>query len=307
MSGGYTSAFARWETHSSVRNRPRRVLDDPDDHPVFFPPEFVPAVSHPLVVARGPATTRRILLHSLYQYLHFTTVLEQTAVLPVTGAIALNRGGLDLPERMRADAFKITTDEAWHAQICYDFTAEVARRTGVAAGAVVGPAFERRLRQARDDTEPGLRPLLDLVFAVVSETLVSSLLAGIPRDTRLPEPVRKLVADHAADEGRHHSYFRGLLRVLWPRLSAAERRLIGPSVPDMIRTFLHPDLDAVAAILAACGFTRAETPTILADSYPPESPLFDIAHGARATVQSFREVGALGDPRTRDSFAAAGL
>jgi P-aminobenzoate N-oxygenase AurF len=304
----YVSKFGNWENRASVRNKPPRILTEASPTTVFFPPEAVPAVSDPLVAERGPAVAHRLLVHSLYQYLHFTTVLEQVAVLPVTARISLDRAGVPaLPAAMRGDAFKITTDEAWHAQCSHDFTSRVVAATGVAASAVVEPRFVRLLARVRDGFDVADRPLVDLVFAIVSETLVSSLLSDLPFDRRLPDPVRALVADHAADEGRHHSYFRAFLRHLWPQLTGAQRRLIGPRVPEFAEVFLRPDLDAVHAALTASGFTAAESATIVRRSYHPGSPVFDIAPAARATVRAFREVDALEDPSTRDAFTAAGL
>jgi hypothetical protein len=274
---------------------------------LFFPPEFVPAVEHGLITGRGPDLEHQVLVHSLYQYLYFTSVLEQIAVLPVTARLSLNRGGLELPARMRADAFKITTDEAWHAQFSHDFTREVEGVTGIAADAVVEPQFVRLLEQVHASFEPAIRNLVDLIFAVVSETLVSSLLSDIPRDRRLPRPVRELVADHAADEGRHHAYFRSLLHWLWPQLTPAERRLLGPRIPEFVNVFLQPDLRSVASVLRACDLTEDEVGTILRESYGPSSAAFTVEPAARATVRAFAAVGALEDSATRDSFAEAGL
>ncbi|GII77160.1 hypothetical protein Sru01_21420 [Sphaerisporangium rufum] len=302
----YRSAFRHWESRAGVRTRPRRVLDERGRDALFFPPEFVPATAHPLVAARGPGTAHRLLVHSLYQYLHFTTVLEQLAVLPVTAALSLGRAGVELPDGMRADAFKITTDEAWHAQFSYEFTGEVARVTGIAPSAVVEPRLVRALEETRLAFEPALHGLVDLVFAVVSETLVSALLHDVPRDGRLPGPVRALVADHAADEGRHHAYFREFLRRLWPALGPAART-VGPRVPELVRVFLDPDMSAVAAGLRASGFTPPQITEIIADCYGPAAPCRDVRPAARATVRAFAEVGALDDTCTRDAFADAGL
>jgi hypothetical protein len=215
--------------------------------------------------------------------------------------------GLDLPATMRADAFKITTDEAWHAQFSDDLTAQMVAATGVSAESVVEPTFVGELRRLRAAFDPADRPLVDLVFAVVSETLVSALLADMPNDRRLARPVREVVADHAADEGRHHSYFQTLLRLLWPSLSAEHRRLLGPHVPAFVRAFLHPDPPAVRSALIAAGLTAREAAQVVHESYDPGTAAFDIRRPARATVRGFRAVGALDDPRTRDAFLAGGL
>jgi len=304
----YESRFGSWESRSSVRTKPRRMPQHADtEDQVFFPPEGLPVLAHPLVAACGPGVRGRMLIHALYQYLNFTTVLEQATVLPVTAQISSGLGGVRLPGAMRCDAFKITTDEAWHAQFCYDFLQEVGRVTGVPPSAVGEPSFVGQLAMMRAAIEPSFRSLVDLFFAIVSETLVSGLLAEIPNDKRLPVPVRAIVGDHAEDEGRHHAYFRSLLRILWPRLSARERRLIGPLVPGFARIFLEPDKDSAIRILSATGFSAQQARDIVAESYPHDGRGSYLTGAAHWTVRAFTEVGALGDQVIQDAFASAGL
>jgi hypothetical protein len=303
----YESKFGNWERRSSVRTKPVRIYSEGEPSEVFFPPELVPAASHPLVKERGPGAVHRLLVQALYNYLSFTVVLEQMSVIPVTGRIALGQSGLQLPAGMRADAFKITTDEAWHAQFCYDFVDHLEGRSGVPAALPRQPQFVRRLERVRESFDPADRRLVELVFATVSETLVSSFLAHLPNDKRLPRSVRAVVMDHAEDEGRHHAYFRTFLRLLWPQLSERERRLVGPRVPDLIEVFLQPDVTAVALGLDDIGLAEHEARAVVEDCYRRNAGSDAIISGSRATVASFLEVGCLDDPATYEAFAARGL
>nr|WP_319949648.1 diiron oxygenase [Streptomyces halobius] len=131
--------------------------------------------------------------------------------MPISSQISRGRAGLHLPEKMKEDAFKITTDETWHAQFTYDTLKQVERRTGVPTHMPETPQFVESLDRIHRRIDPDLRGIDELVFAVVSETLISNMLAEIPRDERLPVSVRELVADHAEDEGKHHAYFSSLL------------------------------------------------------------------------------------------------
>ena len=309
----YDSRFLNWHGRASVRTQPRRVLADGSvtsedgGRVLFFPPELAPAARHPLLTERGGSAVHRLLVRSLYQYLHFTQVLEQIAVIPVTTDISLGRTGITVPARMQADAFAITTDEAWHAQFSHDFIDQVNTASAVPPFFPVQPRFVRRLDEIRHSLPPDCRRLVDLVFAVVSETLVSAILTDIPRDERLPPALRALVADHAADEGRHHAYFRSFLQVLWPQVDARERRVVGPRIPDFVRAFLEPDLSAVAAALRAEGLPDRHLAAVLDESYLEARTTDRIAAAARATIRSFRGVGALEDAATHEAFAAHGL
>jgi hypothetical protein len=306
----YASRFGRWEDLASVRRKPRRTLaGDETDFRYYFPPELHPVVLHPLFAGKGEAVVEHLLVRRLYSYLDFTTDLETLAVIPVATNIARGRSGLILPEQMRADAFKIVTDEAWHAQFSYDFARQIEDATQVPRdnGAGASPLFIQRLDELRERLPQEVRGMEAIVFAIVSETLISGILSQIPRDERLPRPVRDLIRDHAEDEGRHHVYFRSVLRHLWPALTPHERRAIGPHIPAAVYAFLEPDRQQAAEHLADIGLPPQEIEQIIAESWPARSLRHSIAEAAGPVVRYFAEAGALDDDRTCASFAEAGL
>ncbi|MFD7127284.1 MULTISPECIES: diiron oxygenase [Streptomyces] len=302
----YRSCFENWDRRASVRVKPARTLAVSEVGQVYFPPELVPVASHPLVAA-AEGSVERLLVQRLHHYLHFTTELEQFAVIPVTADISAGRAGLRLPRGMILDAYRITTDEAWHAQFSYELAEQVALRTGVPAVLPRRPQFLDRLDEVGQGLDPDLRGLERLLFSIVSETLISAVLADLPRDKRLPAAVRELIRDHAEDEGKHHAYFRVLLSHFWSALDARTRRRIGPLVPELICCFLEPDYRAMSLLLLDAGLPVADAQGVLADSYPRREVLAEIAKSAQSTVRYFREVGALDDTATYEAFAAAGL
>lgn len=304
---GYRSPLASWYSRATVRRSGPHPLTDTEESRVFFPPELEPVARHPAVTGRGQAFVNRLLIERLHLYLAFTVELEATTVVPVASAIARSRCGLDLPAAMRADAFKIATDEAWHAQFSHELIDQVAARTGVPSQPAEVPAFSSRLAASGAKVPPSLSAAHDLLASVVSETLISSLLAGLPHDARLPAAVRAAIADHAEDEGRHHAYFQQLLEYLWPALSVRERRLLGPLVPELITAFLAPDAPALDRILRRAGLGEDEARMVLTESLVPHEVRESVAGSARWTVKYFAGVGALDDATTNEAFAAAGL
>ncbi len=303
----YHSRFRHWHTRATVRTGRRHILAADSGQAVFFPPGLLPIVSHPLVAGRGQAAVSAILVARLHQYLQFTVDLEATTVVPITSHLARGRSGLVLPAEMRADAFKIATDEAWHAQFSFDLMAQVAAATSVEPRWEDDPAFGSRLCELRGQIPGDLLCAFELLVAVVSETLISRILADMPHERRLPRAVREVVADHAFDEGKHHAYFHSLLQFLWPALGASQRRELGPLVPAVIWAFLEPDYRAQGQVLRTAGLSPQEAEQVLQETYLPRFVRQTVSDAARSTVGYFREVGALSDSRTRDAFAAAGL
>jgi hypothetical protein len=304
----YSSSFTSWHSRASVRVKPRRELGEEEPSElVYFPPELVPVAQHPLVQGLGAETVERVLIQNLHTYLEFTSELEHGAVNPVAAMISRRRSGFDLPETMIEDAYKIYTDEAWHAQFSDDLQRQVASKTGIGPSVFEEPNFFRKLKGFQHDLGPDEQRLVMIFFTIVSETLISAILSGIPTDPRVVKAVRELVADHAQDEGRHHAYFSRLLEFTWPRLNKAQRGLIGPLLPEMVLAFLEPDFVAIAGNLRACGLTAEQIDQVMTESYPPEAVSDGIRAASRQTLRHFERVGIVEDPRTAEALEARGL
>lgn len=304
---GYRSRFDHWENRASVRSKPvhELVLEPDIGGRMFFPVELAPEAVHPLTVEL-PGATEVVLLHRLCDYLHFTAELEAALVIPVASDLARGRSGLSLPDAMRADAYKIVTDEAWHAQFSDALLRELVTRAGVREPQRA-PAYQTRLQRVLGSIDASLGPAAELAFAIASETLISGMLATLPHDTRLPTAVRETVRNHAEDEGRHHAYFKCLLERFWPSLDRRQQRELGPVLPDVVRAFLDPDHAQIAASLRQVGLSPDEARQVVEDAYPPAVVRRATAVAAHSTVRYFEAVGALDDPETRESFERAAL
>jgi len=262
---------------------------------------------HPLVVARGPAAVRDVLLQRLHIYLDFTAELEQMAVNPVTQGISRRRLGFDLPEQMIEDAYKICTDEAWHAQFSDDLQRQLADVTGKPPVVPPQPQFFVRLLEAQGQAAPEIRPIVPLLFTIVSETLISAILAGIPRDPRIVTAVRELVADHAQDEGRHHAFFTAVFARVWPKLSTRQKTLAAPLLADFVVAFLEPDRDALVGATRAAGLTLETAAQVVEEAHPADAVSADIRRAARSSLRLFAEYDVFADPASVEAFASRGL
>mgnify|MGYP005990514005 CR=1 FL=1 len=303
----YRSKFGNWDQRASVRVKASRRLDlDAAEPRCYFPPELAPEASHPQTLASGPAAERDVLLHRLYGYLDFTSELESALVIPVASSLARGRAGVAIPDAMRADAYNIVTDEAWHAQFTDDLLRQLVDYSGVGIGAGA-PAFFSRLDSIRATTDVSLGTAVPLAFAICSETLISNLLATLPHDTRLLPAVRDTVRDHAEDEGRHNAYFRAVLDRFWAALTAPERRVIGHLLPQAIIAFLEPDYAAIQRGLVLAGLEPSAAHRVVVESYPPEKVRSTCRDGAASTLRYLAGVGAFDDAYIRENFESSGL
>ncbi|MFD7244522.1 diiron oxygenase [Streptomyces massasporeus] len=303
----YKSPFGSWYERSTVRRNPRRIVSEREPGEYYFAPELTPLTRHPLVTELRPELFDQVLVRQLLRYLHFTTVLETLVVNRTVLGIANGSIGVDVPDEMRLDAYKIYCDEAYHALFSADLTRQVRTLTGVTTQEPQDPFFLRRLQGLLQEVPRDLAPIVDILFVVVSETLISAQLSEIPSGGRLVPAVRDVVRDHALDEGRHHAYFAAFLRYLWGSLSPAQRKAAALHVPRLIRIFIDPDEPSIRSELTSYGISQDGARQIVAELFPAELVATHAGSAAKQTVRYFVDLGVLDDLEVHEAFVTAGL
>lgn len=288
---GYRSPMRSWDARAAVRTAPRRLIEGREDT-LYFSPDLVPATAHPTVRKLPPVLFRQLLVQHLYRYLDFTAKLESIVVNRAALGIATGAIEVGIPPEMRQDAYKIYCDEAYHTVMSVDLAHQVELVTGIPPQLPDCPSFLRRLGELADATPDRDRALMELVFVIVSETLISATLQEVPDHPDVAPAVREVIADHAIDEGRHHAFFAVFLKALWGRLTSEERLLVGLWVPRLIDAFLRPDIHALAAELAGYGLTADNVHEVIADVYPATVIQAHQARMSRQTLRYFTELGA---------------
>jgi len=275
--------------------------------PVLFSPHLVPTIGHPLIVTRGDDFVRELLAHRFYAYADFTSVLEREAVNVVTKDLARKIFWAELPPHMSRGAGRIYTDEAYHAQESDEILESIALETGIAPKHLYRPRFLSNLDLLLSALDASKQRLALIGFSIVSETLISSILADIPNDRSVVTCVREFVREHARDEGRHHSYFAELLKFGWPRLTESDREFLGPLLPKFVRWFLNPDLQWFRSFLTEKQFSTVAIEEIIGACYPSKSVSDQIRKAAGHSIACFKQVGVLESRRTTEAFIREGL
>lgn len=301
------SVLRNWDVRAAVRIKPRRnvtsrteLLGDP------FPIELAPILSHRLLSDADSQLIRRALLQYLFSYLTFTDRLEHEVVNQTARRLATGASGLDLAAELRLDCYRVYCDEAYHSLFCADLMQQIRHFEEFTFDSGGNhPALDYFHRQI-EDCLPEERPWFELFFVIVSETLISGVLSGVPHHAAVIPAVRMLVADHAEDEAGHHRLFSRVCEVAWGQASAALRVKISSLLPDFIVNFLSPDTPAIRAILSG-HFTQPATEDIIRESYPEEQSRQAVASASRSTVRLFERIGMMERAETREAFERRGL
>ncbi|MFF5531497.1 diiron oxygenase [Streptomyces cinerochromogenes] len=297
-----------WYTRAGVRRDPRRLLrDELGAGQLYFPPDLIPYAGHPLVLALPEPAREALAARHLFQYLGFTTHFETEVVNRATQRIATGRSGVDTPAETRLDAFRIYCDEGYHALYSFDVIRQIADASGVEPVPYDFAPFRERLDAVGVEALPGQPVLAQLLQVVVFETLVTAILNDVPKDPRVLTVVRRIVRDHARDEGWHHAFFARFFQELWARQSPAERVRVARCLPGLVRSSLLPDLRPVRAALTVAGLGAAQVEEVVRDSYPRAATERAMREAARHALRLFEETGVLAVDGARDAFLTAGL
>ncbi len=301
----YRSRFTEWDRRSWVRSKPHR--DSPftrNGH--YFSADLCPLSACPPVLAAPAAVRSAILVHSLYLHLEFTVRLEMGPVNEIC-ALLRSPGFLPwLPTGMKDDVLRIYTDEAGHAEMSHTLKAAVLAETGVVP-IDHRPRFLAELAALYSAELPAYRPLVKLFFAIVSETLITGTLTRLPKDPSVQPAVRELAQDHAADEGRHHAFFRQLFELLWPRMPLPLRRKIGALLPRVIFAFLWPDEPALTSVLRSMPGEFDDPERVVAEMSGAARTRDAVLRNATPTLRMLRDNEVFEDPSVSKAFLDAGL
>lgn len=298
-------AFDSWDERAWVRKGTGNA-SGPGRGEEFFPAPLVPHLGHPLVAGGDDERRRYLAAQHLYQWLQFTVNFEVSVVNRATLTIADGSCGVAVPDGARLSAYKIYVDEGFHSLESLRVVRQVETSSGIGALPYDFGPFLRHL-DAVGCERPEHLSLVRLLQVVVFETLITSIFADIPSDTRVLPVVRQLVADHAADERRHHAFFASFFRELWSRLDPPLRDLTARLLPDLVVESLQPATRPAFDALVACGFAADAAREVVAEAYNREAVTSSIRFASRKTIALFEDCGVLERAGAHDSFAAAGL
>jgi len=296
----YQSPFENWYSYSTVH----KPLPDftCETGLVLFPPELVPGVGQPLVDKLGNHATRRLIMRKLESYNAFTEKLEYKAVMAASIKIAQNPQAFGLSEQAGREARLIVTDESHHAYVAIELIKHIPGFSELPPLTPSQPPFLRALEELERGLPTELADDLLIAFVSISETLITSILRGIPRDPRVVSAVRNTVRDHCIDEAQHHSYFVYVAHQHWASSTPDRREILGPLYARLIRLFLDPDVDLCRAWLLEAGLDRRDTEVVLRNYYSPERVATSIRADSFPTLRLMERVGVLDHPTARPAF-----
>lgn len=299
-SNTYRTPFLNWDEFRWSREALAPAAATPNLR--FASPQYTLLDKNPRVQL-APVEVQRDL--EAYEAAMFPESTDQLETGTVDRGIRLVMNDVDLPPDMRADATKVAMDEHWH-----ELKARSVRDWIYKAAAIepvkYTSSFEIFVEETLSDASREVTDAKRVMATVVTETMISHVMSGLPMDLTVQPVVREFARGRAKDEARHSAYMQAVARYLltesWP---PELRRAVLSSVPDTVRAFLAPDLNALAAMLKK--FPRDfPSPKEILNDVPTTSAEATKA-AARPLLAMLRSVGAFEDDDVATAFRRAAL
>src|SRR3990167_4927750 len=310
----YQKYLDNWDSVSSVRSKPNKYqmtsehLDAELNERRWFIKEGVPILEHPLLKGMDRECEQYLLGRFLLQFLEYGTILEHEFVNTILADRGLGESGVHIPDRMRVDAFKIYTDEAYHAQFNMEATQQIRDYIGMPVSEA-WPLQNSRLiglRKLIPQNKSRENFLVRFGIVVASETIAPKELTETMKGIVI-EPIYNLFVDHAEDEKKHCMYFSALFEVVWNYLSDDEKQYLGLIFPKILKSFVDINKVALFDALAKIGVDKQSAKMIIDDSYPEDFCVKRALSVASSTFFNLERLGVYSISGVRDAFKAEGF
>lgn len=270
----YTSKLPQWNKFSSVRSRPRRLLEgNPRDY--FYPIQRKPICAHPLVQKLGEDKIQFILLQSAYKFMQDIAFVEVQLINNTATKIYNGSLRYVFPTSIRYDLLSIIVDESYHAYVALDFIDQLQRHTEIK---MLDTSIEVELLQSIEKfihlfSENDSREVFEIIAICIGENTLTKELFNIKSSSNINKIFHHVMSDHMIDEGRHSDIFSIILRELWQRIPETFKLKIAEILPEFIIDYLKPDLHIRfdRLLLNAVGLNDTETQQVINETYTEHS------------------------------------
>ncbi len=205
------------------------------------------------------------------QLLEFVTkqaVFEVDCVNFVANKLALGKYKYTLTENIRLDAFKVYTDEGYHAYYTQKIANQIRDHYGIGESDIdpyIKGYFEKIDKLVSQFGEQHTE-LCMLVLVIAAE---AQIVSDISREMKqiVHEPIRVMFKDHMIDEAFHAQFFHLVFENVWPQLSAEEAEIMGKMFCDAMVILATPRVDIYYYSLAKLGIQKEVITRCISDTY----------------------------------------
>ncbi len=263
----FSSIYSQsWYKGASVRGSNPIVLNTHSTYPLF-PEELQPICGHPLITEFKKFGKEYMLTQMCYKYLQEICITETEVVNPICLNIAYGKVPVSLSEEIKADAFSIIVDEAFHSYVARSFMLQVQKHSGIVALDLPREnEVTKAIKKINAMIPSNMQADFELVATCISENVFTEEIIDVSRMKNVNESFHQLMLDHARDEGRHAGYFAKVMEAYWNQAEEYKKKFFVKVIPQFIEYCLDGihDRSFLIRLLQEYGLDESKINSLLA-------------------------------------------
>lgn len=233
----------KWEDRSSVRTRPRKIIDF-NQGGSFFPEDKQPLLINLEVAALGQDVKQDILLQSFVKYLNDIIHLEIKYIISACTAIIHQPLPIEYSQEIKLNTYTVMIDEYYHVYVAQDMLLQIEDQ------------FPQRVKftypnsdahyaveQIKSKLNTQFHAIFEILAVCIFETTLVRELVEFFNSSDVHPSIKYYVNDHMNDEARHYQFFYDLLAYTWRNLPEDYKKHIGIHLAEFIQLYLNVQSD----------------------------------------------------------------
>ena len=268
----YVKTKKDWDKHAAVRVSNKSYdlnIDDisSNEDLNWHLPSYSLILEHDDLKSLNDDQKRFVMGTQLLEFVEKTTIFEVEHVNNVANSLALGKYDFEIPNILKVDAFKIYTDEGFHALFSKKMSDDIKKYYKIEDD--ITPYlknFFSKLNNIGSKFGKKYSYLSNLSSTIVSESMIVQDISNEMRGI-VHEPIIEMFKDHMIDEAYHANYFGTLLKVIWPQLSDKQKEIMSSNLCESILLMSKPRVDIYYYTLSKLGFAKKRISEIINDVY----------------------------------------
>ena len=229
----------KWESRSSVRTRPRKIIDF-NQKGYFFPEDKQLLFLEEEVIKLGAEIKEKILLQSFYKYLNDIVNLEIKLINSVCNKIIYEDLAVKYNDEIKLNAHTIIIDEYYHVYVAQDMMLQLKYQY---------PDIQRfnypvsdsynAVMVVKEKLDSKYHDIFKIIAVCIFETTLVRELIEFFNSENVHPSIKCYVNDHMNDEAKHYGFFFDLLCYTWNGIPKDFRLAIGTVLGEFIKLYLN--------------------------------------------------------------------
>lgn len=233
----------KWETRSSIRSRPRKLINF-NKPGYFFPENKQPLLLNKELSQLLKDKKEEILLQTFKKYLYDIINLEIKLISSACNSILYTDLVIPFKNITKLHVYTVLIDEYYHVYVAQDMLLQIDDQfPHLSSMDYPESDAQTAVKKIKQSLPTQYHKIFEILAVCIFETTLVRELVEFFDNEDLNPSIKSYVNDHMNDESRHFGFFFDLMCDIWQRLPDDHRISIGNQLANFIHLYLNIQSD----------------------------------------------------------------